>query len=53
MSLPRSASLILRIFEQSDEERIEKGKKAKRFVLEEKSNVCQAKKIMGLIGNCK
>ena len=44
--------VLMQIFEQSDEDRIEKGKQAKRFVLEAKSNVCQAKKIMRLIGNC-
>lgn len=42
---------LMQILEQSDEERTEKGKKAKRFVLDEKSNVCQAKKIMELFGN--
>lgn len=42
---------LMQIFEQSDDERTENGKKAKRFVLEAKSNVCQATKIVKLVCN--
>lgn len=44
---------LIQIFKEPDKERIEKGKKAKHFVMEKKNNVRQAKKIVKLVCNGK
>ena len=40
---------LIQIFKEPDKERSEKGKKAKRFVMEKKNNVRQAKKVVDLV----
>ena len=43
------AKKLTEILAQSDEELFQKGQRARRFVLEEKNNVIQAKKILDML----
>ena len=47
------ASMLSEILTQSEEELFEKGKEAKRFILEKKNNVSQAKKLLDMLDGIK